>query len=148
MSTQRYQCPYNPYCRPNEHEQGFTEDELWEHCPRDHGRENRLMICPICVHKGLGNEPKGDRTWGYSSHLHSKHGPESEKIKQKQLEREGQLPTYSFALVVCRHPQTKKYLLVEEGCSVGWWLPGGRVDPGEHFCESAIRETIEGNNCI
>ena len=133
----RFLCPYNPKCNEN----GFTETELWLHCPNKHGRENRRMICPICVQQGKSSEPRGCKTWGYSSHLHSAHGPDIEK--DKIMQQKGQSPTYTFALVVCRHPQTGKYLLVEEGCSVGWWLPGGRVDPGEHFCESAIRETIE-----
>jgi len=52
-------------------------------------------------------------------------------------------PTYGFALVVCRHPDKKRYLLVEEGCNQGWWLPAGRVDPGETFQRAAIRETLE-----
>ena len=25
----------------------------------------------------------------------------------------------------------------------GWWLPGGRVDPGESFEKAALRETLE-----
>jgi len=95
------------------------------------------MVCPICVAKSNDSKPKGDDTWGYSSHLHNKHGP-------PQVEHGNpHLPTYAFALVVCQHPETKKFLLVREGCNQGWWLPGGRVDPGETFQQAGIRETIE-----
>jgi hypothetical protein len=50
--------------------------------------------------------------------------------------KEEDAPLYSFALVVCRHPKTKKFALVKEGCQQGWWLPAGRVDPGETFQEA------------
>jgi hypothetical protein len=133
----RFMCPYDPNCN----QQGFTEDELWLHCPKVHGRENRKMVCPICVHYGGSREPQGSDTWGFSSHLHHSHGPELEQ--ERQIEKGLRMPTYTFALVICRHPQTGKYLLVEEGCQQGWWLPGGRVDPGEHFCDAAVRETLE-----
>jgi len=137
----RFECPY---CQ-----QLLTEDELWLHCPRYHGDENKKMICPICTYhqkingKPISNVPVGDDTWGYSSHLHFKHGPELRKrLSDPPSKTNPNAPTYAFALVVCQHPNGK-YLLVKEGCKQGWWLPGGRVDPGENFEEAAIRETVE-----
>jgi len=52
-------------------------------------------------------------------------------------------PSYCFALVVCRRPSDGKFLLVQEVCHWGWWLPGGRVEAGEKFTEAAVRETLE-----
>jgi ADP-ribose pyrophosphatase YjhB (NUDIX family) len=58
-------------------------------------------------------------------------------------------PAYCFGLTVVRNPKTKKYLLVHEcrdyrtDAERGWWLPGGRVEPGEDFIEGAIRECKE-----
>lgn len=42
------------------------------------------------------------------------------------------------ALVVCRHPQTGKYLAVEEQGDKGWWLPAGHVDPNETFARVCV----------
>eukprot|EP00002_Diphylleia_rotans_P019759 TRINITY_DN3818_c0_g1_i12.p1 TRINITY_DN3818_c0_g1~~TRINITY_DN3818_c0_g1_i12.p1 ORF type:complete len:154 (-),score=30.52 TRINITY_DN3818_c0_g1_i12:24-425(-) len=53
------------------------------------------------------------------------------------------VPSFNICFVVVRHPQTKRFLAVKETCDRGWWLPAGRVDPGETFQEAAIRETIE-----
>jgi hypothetical protein len=36
---------------------------------------------------------------------------------------------YAFALVVCQRSDGR-FLLVQEFCNSGFWLPGGRVDPG------------------
>jgi hypothetical protein len=41
-------------------------------------------------------------------------------------------PLYAYALVVCRHPHTGRFLLVQEFSNSGYWLPGGRVDPGTY----------------
>ena len=48
-----------------------------------------------------------------------------------------------FALTVVRHPQTGKFLIIEETQGRGFWLPGGRVEPGESFAEAAVRECEE-----
>jgi 8-oxo-dGTP pyrophosphatase MutT (NUDIX family) len=54
-------------------------------------------------------------------------------------------PYSTFALVVCRHPGTGKWLAVQEAprhqCL--WWLPAGSVDPGETFPQAAHREARE-----
>ena len=51
--------------------------------------------------------------------------------------------TYQFALVICRHPETGKYLAVNETRNRGWWIPGGAVDEGESFQQAARRECKE-----
>jgi phosphatase NudJ len=50
------------------------------------------------------------------------------------------IPTWFFALVVAR--KGERFLLVEERDGE-WYLPAGRVEPGESFAEGAIRETLE-----
>jgi ADP-ribose pyrophosphatase YjhB (NUDIX family) len=60
----------------------------------------------------------------------------------KKLDRT-QFRGYTFALVICRHPVTKKYLSVNENNHKGWWIPGGGVQAGETFREAAVRETKE-----
>lgn len=64
-------------------------------------------------------------------------------IKAKLIMSRKPLPTWCFGLVVVRHPETKKYLLVHETGNRGWWLPGGRVEPGESFEVGAVRECKE-----
>ena len=52
------------------------------------------------------------------------------------------LPAHMFSLVVLRHEG--RYLLVHEAKhGQTWYLPAGRVEPGEDFARAAIRETIE-----
>lgn len=52
------------------------------------------------------------------------------------------IPTWYFALVVVRLGQ--RWLLVHERKhGQGWYLPAGRVEPGETFVEAAVRETRE-----
>jgi 8-oxo-dGTP pyrophosphatase MutT (NUDIX family) len=51
-------------------------------------------------------------------------------------------PTHSFALVVVR--KGNRFLLVQERKhGHPWYLPAGRVDPGEDFVIAAQRETLE-----
>lgn len=45
--------------------------------------------------------------------------------------------------MIVRNPKNGKFVLVKEGCQQGWWLPAGRVDPGEDFVTAALRETLE-----
>jgi phosphatase NudJ len=52
------------------------------------------------------------------------------------------IPTHKFALVVVRHKG--EFLVVQEvDRGQSWYLPAGRVEPGESFFEAAVRETIE-----
>ena len=52
------------------------------------------------------------------------------------------LPTWCFALVVVRLGES--WLLVHERKhGQRWYLPAGRVEPGETFVEAAVRETRE-----
>jgi 8-oxo-dGTP pyrophosphatase MutT (NUDIX family) len=52
-------------------------------------------------------------------------------------------PTMGLALCIVRHPGTGRFLLVHETGNRGWWLPAGKVDPGENFHTSAVRECVE-----
>jgi 8-oxo-dGTP pyrophosphatase MutT (NUDIX family) len=52
------------------------------------------------------------------------------------------IPTWFFALVVVRREE--RFLLVHERKhGQGWYLPAGRVEPGETLTAGAIRETLE-----
>jgi phosphatase NudJ len=52
------------------------------------------------------------------------------------------IPTHAFALVLVRRGDA--FLLVHERKhGEGWYLPAGRVEPGETFLEAAVRETRE-----
>lgn len=52
------------------------------------------------------------------------------------------IPTWCFALVVVR--KGDRYLLVHESKhGQKWYLPAGRVEPGETLADGAYRETLE-----
>lgn len=52
------------------------------------------------------------------------------------------IPTWFFALVVVR--RANRFLLVHERKHGQlWYLPAGRVEPGESFFDAAVRETLE-----
>jgi 8-oxo-dGTP pyrophosphatase MutT (NUDIX family) len=52
------------------------------------------------------------------------------------------IPTWFFAVAVVR--LGRRFLLVEERKhGGGWYLPAGRVEPGESLLEAAQRETLE-----
>jgi phosphatase NudJ len=54
----------------------------------------------------------------------------------------GPIPTWFFALVVVRREH--RFLLVHENKRGQlWYLPAGRVEPGETFVAAACRETLE-----
>jgi 8-oxo-dGTP pyrophosphatase MutT (NUDIX family) len=50
-------------------------------------------------------------------------------------------PTWVIALVVVRHRD--RFVLVNELRDRGWYLPAGRVDPGEAIVDGARREVLE-----
>ncbi|KAG2379396.1 hypothetical protein C9374_007535 [Naegleria lovaniensis] len=145
---QLFPCPYEN-CLSHQQQQDhslFSENDLVKHCLQHHARENSKQICTICDLRNNDRSLKGSRDWGFSTHLYFEHGematPEAKRKEEIQQEMSSK-PTYSFALVIVRQPSTGKFLLVEECCSQGWWLPAGRVDPGERFEEAALRETVE-----
>jgi phosphatase NudJ len=52
------------------------------------------------------------------------------------------VPTWCFSLVLVK--RGNRFLLVQERKhGQGWYLPAGRVDPGETFAQAALRETLE-----
>ncbi len=57
--------------------------------------------------------------------------------------RETGCPTHFFSLIIVRHPQTLKFLAVEETNNRGWWLPGGFCEPGDSHEKTALKETLE-----
>jgi phosphatase NudJ len=52
------------------------------------------------------------------------------------------IPTWFFALVVVRKGD-RVLLIQEHHKGEPWYLPGGRVEPGENLVEAALRETLE-----
>ncbi|OQR88942.1 hypothetical protein THRCLA_10008 [Thraustotheca clavata] len=134
MRHNTYTCPF---CGKG----GMNEDTLWTHCPLFHINEkNRSDVaCPICV---ASCTPNKHRSTPFQVHLHNAHGPPGRGELPSEFNQPEQA-LYCFALVVCRHPQTKLFLVVQEFACSGYWLPGGRVDAGETPEEAAIRETKE-----
>ncbi|KRX10173.1 NUDIX hydrolase domain protein [Pseudocohnilembus persalinus] len=119
---------YCPYCKAN----GFTEDGLWVHQPLYHCNAPTLKdVCQLCQQYDLN----------LGVHFKNYHGPwgrgegHNENYKANKL--------YAFALVIVRRKYDGKYLLVQEFANSGYWLPGGRVDPGEPFKKAAVRECLE-----
>jgi 8-oxo-dGTP pyrophosphatase MutT (NUDIX family) len=51
------------------------------------------------------------------------------------------IPTWYFALTVVRLGH--RFLLVHERKHHSWYLPAGRVEPGESLADAAVRETLE-----
>ncbi len=51
------------------------------------------------------------------------------------------IPTHAFSLVLVK--SGRRFLLVHEKKHGGWYLPAGRVEPGETFQHAALRETKE-----
>lgn len=118
-----YQCPI---CNLD----GLTERELFYHMPTYHiniPNECVPQFCPICG--PLTSKP-------LQVHIHERHNPTRHLRTQSPK-------FYGFSLVVCRHPTTGHYLLCQEFCNQGYWVPGGAVDPGETFQIAAKRETME-----
>jgi 8-oxo-dGTP pyrophosphatase MutT (NUDIX family) len=52
-------------------------------------------------------------------------------------------PTHAFALVVVERDDGRFLLVQERKHGQGWYLPAGRVEPGERFVDAAVRETLE-----
>lgn len=60
----------------------------------------------------------------------------------EQTSRTG-CPTWNYAVVICRNREGK-FVAVNDVADRGWWVPGGRVEPGENFHQAAIRKTKNG----
>lgn len=109
---------------------GLNSDGLFVHAPLFHiAAPNKHAKCPIC---GVACSP-------ILAHIVESHTP---AWAPPHVGRSSPRLA-AFALVVCIHPRTGKMLLVQEFCSVGFWLPGGGVDAGEDLDRAAIRETME-----
>lgn len=123
-----YTCPF---CEKT----GFSEDQLWRHCPMYHINEKNTegITCPICREYTRGP---------FQVHLHNGHGPPGRGEMTSEFSM-AETTLYSFALVVCHNKKYNSFLLVQEFANSGYWLPGGRVDSGENPAEAAIRETKE-----
>jgi hypothetical protein len=118
-----YQCPVCGL-------EGLSETEFWLHLPAYHinvPNERMARSCPICQRST--NKP-------LQVHVHEQHSPHRHSHSSTPK-------FYGFSLVVCRHPLTGNYLLCQEFCNQGYWVPGGAVDAGETFSTAAIRETME-----
>lgn len=106
---------------------GMSTESLWLHYQLIHSQVSRdshrcpLPTCEAGVVKRLGKH-----LW---DHFHSGIGRGT--------------TIYKFSLLVVRDPSTQRFLLVQEVAGMGWWLPGGGVDPGETFTSAATRECDE-----
>ncbi|TYZ67779.1 hypothetical protein PybrP1_011219 [[Pythium] brassicae (nom. inval.)] len=120
-----------PFCEKS----GFTEDQLWRHCPMYHINEKNTdgITCPICRSYQRGP---------FQVHLHNAHGPPGRGEMASEFSM-AESTLFSFALVVCHNRKYNTFLLVQEFANSGYWLPGGRIDSGENPAEAAIRETKE-----
>lgn len=120
-----------PFCEKT----GFTEDQLWRHCPLYHINEKNTdnLPCPICRETKRGP---------FQVHLHNAHGPPGRGEMASEFHM-ADSTLYAFALVVCHNKKYNTFLLVQEFANSGFWLPGGRIDSGESPEQAAIRETVE-----
>ena len=115
-----YACPY---CKTR----SLSFKQLYIHVPLYHTNEEMMTAdCEIC-RKTVRN---------YAVHLHEDH-------LQKTHRSPSAVPLYAFALVVCQRKTDKRFLIVQESGSMGFWLPGGRVEVGEQLQTGAERETLE-----
>lgn len=53
------------------------------------------------------------------------------------------IPSHAFALVVVVRADGRFLVVQERSHERGWYLPAGRVDPGETFAAAARREAVE-----
>jgi hypothetical protein len=122
--------------------------KLHIHVSMYHSHEAEGTVCTICE----------TSTSNLASHLKESH-PVSKSVKIDSsfplriagvsrytlLEKgngkaAGRIPV--FVLVVVKRADDARYLLKNEVASQGWYLPGGRVDPGEELQDAARRLTM------
>lgn len=112
-----------PYCNWS----AFSFAQLYVHVPLYHTNETALSTkCLLCRRS----------TRNFAVHLHEEHD-------QEHQERPVAGPLYAFSLVVCQRKRDNRFLVVQESASMGFWLPGGRVEVGEQLDKAAERETLE-----
>jgi len=58
------------------------------------------------------------------------------------------IPTHAFALVVVARDDGRFLVVQERKHGNSWYLPAGRVDPGEDFVTAALRETEEETGLV
>ena len=114
-----YSCPY--CCMPD-----LTAENLWSHFSTYHINVPHMnmasLLCPICE--------KSRFRKGLQKHIHFDHMP---RKYLHLLPKSINTMLHSFSLVVCRDPDTDRYLLCQEREGEGFWTPGGHVDPGEQL---------------
>jgi len=126
-----------PYCNMSK----LSLYAFWYHVPLFHSHniryDNTSIICPICRSE--------DTRKSFFEHLQYTHfpNPEIKEAMTNKLQRRQSATIKLFALLVCQREEDGKFLMVDEVGGWGWWLPGGRVDPGETLHEAIIRKTIE-----
>jgi len=75
-------------------------------------------------------------------HRYDRYGPRPDERGKLFIVSRRPIPTWFFAMVVVRRGE--EFLLVHErGHGQTWYLPGGRVEPGERIVDAAVRETLE-----
>jgi len=115
-----YTCPFCNWS-------SLSFSQLYIHVPLYHTNEQELSVkCQICQ----------KLTHKFGVHLHEDHD-------EKHQHRSIATPLYAYSLVVCQRKQDNRFLVVQESGSVGFWLPGGRVEVGEQLDKAAERETYE-----
>lgn len=122
--TQLYACPV---C----HRDGLTQHALWLHMPMFHVNVKKTAPakCPIC----------DSHERAIVVHVHDEHAPPGHPA---DTSRSG-IALYAFGLVVVRRKKDGKFLVVQEYCNQGYWLPGGGIDAGEAPTRAAWREAVE-----
>ena len=113
---------------------GLTPKGLYLHLPQYHGNvpfsRHRDTRCPICKDSFSQSD--------LVNHFFHEHPPSGPPIPERI-----KVSLYTFALVVTRRKKDGKFLMVQEFCNQGYWLPGGGVDPGECPIKGGVRETLE-----
>lgn len=117
----------------------LSSDDLWHHVPQHHagecGNESGVDVqlqCPVC--RKLCRNIRD-----FADHVFHDHAP----IGHQPPPYRPDVKLYSFALMVVRRPTDRKFLMVQERCRRGWWLPGGGIDSDEDPVAGGVRETLE-----
>ena len=121
---------------------GMNVEQLWLPVPMFHiNHRNVRQTCGVC----------GKSVDSYCGHVHDDHRPAPDAAIfafERALSGAAHAPAHqtqlhAFALCVVRRPADGKFLLVQEYCNQGYWLPGGMIDGGEDPATAALREAVE-----